>query len=177
MPGGLTNSDGIPALERLMQFTAARHRVILNNIANLSTPGFRPSDVSPQAFQAQLAEALDESRKPATAVGWASPTAERPQTLGVDSQQAPLIVGGQCPPYGADSALPLRSTREVEAMPDRLTLHPQATGDNILFHDGSDHSVERVMQALVENFMAYRTAAQLMRNRIDIINTAIRERV
>lgn len=176
MPGGLTNSDGIPALERLMQFTAARHRVILNNIANLSTPGFRPSDVSPQAFQAQLAEALDESRKPAAAVMSASPTIERSQALGVDGQQASLIVGGQTH-HGADSALPLRSTQEVESVPDGLALHPQATSDNILFHDGSDHSVERVMQALVENFMAYRTAAQLMRNRIDLINTAIRERV
>jgi flagellar basal body rod protein FlgB len=160
MIDGLTNSDGISALQRLMQFTGQRQRVILNNIANLSTPGFRPADVSPEAFQAQLAEAIDAKR-----AGRAPPIA-----LGVDDGEG----GGF---ESADSALPIRSTREVEALPDRLVLHPEPTSDNILFHDGNDRSVERVMQSLVENFMAYRAAAQLMRNRIELINTAIRERI
>lgn len=159
MISGLTNSDGIPALQRLMQFTGERHRIILNNIANLSTPGFRPTDVSPEVFEAQLAEAIDARR-----AGGA-----RPNALGVD-------------PEGDDSdsaisALSMRSSREIEALPDRLVLHPEPMNDNILFHDGNDRSVERVMQSLVENFMAYRAAAQLMRNRIELINTAIRERV
>ncbi len=160
MIDGLTNSDGIPALQRLMQFTGQRHRIILNNIANLSTPGFRPTDVSPQAFQAQLAEAIEAKR-----TGGAPRAA-----LGIDGETAGAG-------FGADSALPMRSTREVDALPDRLVLHPEATGDNILFHDGNDRNVERVVQSLVENFMAYRAAAQLMRNRLEIINTAIRERV
>lgn len=170
MIDGLTNSDGIPALQRLMQFTGQRHRIILNNIANLSTPGFRPTDVSPHAFQAQLAEAIDARR-----VG--SPL---PAALGIDDQEGELfgidrsMTGAG---LGADSALPMRSTREVDALPDRLVLHPEPVGDNILFHDGNDRNVERVVQSLVENFMAYRAAAQLMRNRLEIINTAIRERV
>jgi flagellar basal body rod protein FlgB len=185
MPGGLTNSDGIPALERLVQFTGQRHRLILNNIANLSTPGFRPSDVSPQAFQAQLAEAIDASRSAAPAPAQdlfeldpgeggddTAPFVAMPpgSALGIDAPAPGAVTG-------AESALPLRSTREVEAMHDRLVLHPEPTGDNILFHDGNDRSVERVMQSLVENFMAFRTAAQLLRNRLDIINTAIRERI
>jgi flagellar basal body rod protein FlgB len=127
--------------------------VITNNIANLSTPGFRPSDVSPQAFQRQLAEAVDARRAGAS--------------IGVVGE----ITGS------ADSALPMRSTRAVEVCGDRLIMHPEPTGDNILFHDGNDRSVERVMQGLVENFLAFRAAAQLMRSRIDIINTAIRERI
>ena len=58
-----------------------------------------------------------------------------------------------------------------------MILHPQPVGDNILFHDGNDRSVERIMQDLVENFMTYRMAAQFLRSRLDQISTAIRERV
>jgi flagellar basal-body rod protein FlgB len=159
MPFNLTNSDGIPALERMVQFTGQRHRVILDNIANLSTPGFRPRDVSPEAFEAQLAEAIDQHR--------AGPGESMPPALGVDLSA----------PSRAESALPLQSTREVQVEPDGLVLHPEPMNDNILFHDGNDRSVERVMQSLVENFMAFRASAQLLRNRLEIINTAIRERV
>lgn len=159
MPFNLTNSDGIPALERMVQFTAQRHRLILDNVANLSTPGFRPRDVSPEAFQAQLAQAIDQRR---AGRGESSPAA-----LGVDLPANSSAI----------AALPLQSTSEVEVAPDGLTLHPEPMNDNILFHDGNDRSVERVMQSLVENFMAFRASAQLLRSRLEIINTAIRERV
>ena len=176
---GLTNSDGIPALERLMQFTSARHRVIVNNIANLSTPGFRPQDVSPEAFQAQLRDAIDESRAGApSAVGSAQMDLRQNPFNGSGDDPADGVLGVDVPAAGgAHSALPLPSSREVEVLPDRVVLHPQADGDNILFHDGNDRSVERVMQSLVENFMAYRASAQLLRSRLDIIRSAIRERV
>lgn len=180
---GLTNSDGIPALERLMQFTSARHRVIVNNIANLSTPGFRPQDVSPEAFQAQLRDAIDASR-----AGAGNNAALAENAARQDFRQDPFdescddladgVLGVDGPSAGgAHSALPLQSSREVEVLPDRVVLHPEAAGDNILFHDGNDRSVERVMQGLVENFMAYRASAQLLRSRLDIIRSAIRERV
>lgn len=173
---GLTNSDGIPALERLMQFTSARHRVIVNNIANLSTPGFRPQEVSPEAFQAQLGDAIDAQRagRACTDFG-ANPIDDDPSVAASASggALAPDVSG----PAGRGAPLEMPSSREVEVLPDRLVLHPQAMGENVLFHDGNDRSVERVMQSLVENFMAYRASAQLLRSRLDIIRTAIRERV
>ena len=48
---------------------------------------------------------------------------------------------------------------------------------NLLFHDRNDRDLERTMQDLVENFMTVRMAAQFMRSRFDLINTAIRERI
>jgi len=144
MIDGVTNADAIPALERLMQFAGQRHRLIVNNIANLSTPNFQPSDVSISDFQQQLGQAIDQRRAQ----------------------------------YGAsDGGLALASTDQVEVSEQGMTLHPQPVGNNILFHDGNDRNVERTMQSLVENFMTYRTAAQFLRNRFDLINTAIRERV
>lgn len=59
---GLTNSGALPTLERLVQFTGARHRVLTNNIANLSTPYFKPSDLSVEDFQASLRSAIERRR-------------------------------------------------------------------------------------------------------------------
>jgi flagellar basal-body rod protein FlgB len=143
MIDGLTNADAVPVLERLMQFTAQRHRIIANNIANLSTPGFRPMDVSIAQFQEQLGRAIDARRT-------------------------------DCSNH---QRLTIESTSEVEVTDQSLALHPQPRGDNILFHDGNDRDVERTMQSLVENFTMFRTAAQLMRNRLELLNTAIRERI
>jgi hypothetical protein len=50
-------------------------------------------------------------------------------------------------------------------------------GENILFHDGNDRNPERIMQSLVENFITFRTAADLLKSRFNLINTAISERV
>ena len=62
MIDGVINSGSLPVLERMMQFAGQRHRIIANNIANISTPGYRPVDVSIESFQDQLADAIDERR-------------------------------------------------------------------------------------------------------------------
>lgn len=56
------NHGATQTLERLVQFTGARHKVIANNIANLSTPYFRPKDLSVDQFQAGLRKAIDRRR-------------------------------------------------------------------------------------------------------------------
>jgi flagellar basal-body rod protein FlgB len=137
---GVTNAGSIPVLERVIQFAGARHRLLANDIANIDTPGFRPVDVAPAAFQHALGRAVDARR----------------------------ATGGD---------LPLASTAQVEVRRDGVTLRPEPVGTNVLFHDGNDRDPERLMQGLVENFMAFRTAAELLRSRFDLINTAIRERI
>lgn len=137
---GVTNSGAVPVLERMLQFAGARHRLIVNNIANLDTPGFRPVDVSVGAFQEQIARAIDARR---AGLGRFEP---------------------------ADS-------NQVEFSPTGVRLHPVPVGANILFHDQNDRDLERSMQDLVENFLTFRLAADLLRSRFDLINTAIRERV
>lgn len=144
MIDGVVNADALPVLERMMQFAGARHRVITNNIANLDTPDFRPKDVSVEAFQAQLSDAIDQRR-------------DRRGNAG--------------------GALPIADSEQVTFQRDGLTLHPHPAGENIMFHDRNDRDLERTMQDLVENFTAFRTAAQLLRSRFELINTAIRERI
>ena len=64
----LLQSGGLDVLERTMQFAGKRHELITHNIANLSTPGFRPTDVDPKSFQEEMARAVKERRN---AVGMA----------------------------------------------------------------------------------------------------------
>jgi len=58
----ITQGEGLPVLERTLQFAARRHELIAHNIANLSTPNFRPVDVSVAGFQRALGDAVDRRR-------------------------------------------------------------------------------------------------------------------
>ncbi len=60
---GLFQTGAMPALERVVQFTAQRHRLIADNVANVSTPNFRPADLDPAEFQHALGRAIDARRE------------------------------------------------------------------------------------------------------------------
>jgi len=66
----ITNSGAIPTMEAALAYSYRRHEVILNNIANVSTPGFRGSDLPVADFQAALAKAArPEANRPPTVLG------------------------------------------------------------------------------------------------------------
>ena len=49
-------------LEQTLSFTEQRHNILLDNIANVSTPGYVEKDVPVEAFQATLRQAVNERR-------------------------------------------------------------------------------------------------------------------
>jgi flagellar basal-body rod protein FlgB len=59
----LVNSEGIDVLSRTLQFAGQRHKLIVHNVANLTTPKYRPLDVNPKAFREALSEAVKERRE------------------------------------------------------------------------------------------------------------------
>lgn len=59
----LTSAGAIPVLEASMRFAAQRQKLIAHNIANFSTPDFRPLDVSVPAFQQALRQAVRARRQ------------------------------------------------------------------------------------------------------------------
>lgn len=138
---GMLGSTNLPALERSLQYMAARQKLLAGNIANIETPGYRPTDVAPAAFQHALRDALEQDR--------------------VDRN------GG----LAFDDSAPVAFTEAG------TELKPQVLAENIMFHDGNDRSVERLMQKMQENVYSFRIASQLLRNQFDLINTAIRERM
>ncbi len=59
---GLLDKGAVPVLERVIQFTAERHRLLSDSIANISTPYFKPKDLSTDSFQSTLRTAIEQRR-------------------------------------------------------------------------------------------------------------------
>lgn len=54
----LVGSSSIALLERTVNFTEQRHQLILENLANVSVPGYLQKDVSVNEFQQSLAKTV-----------------------------------------------------------------------------------------------------------------------
>ena len=50
----LLHQGNAPLLEQVVKFTAARHRLIAENVVNASTPNYRQKDLSLEKFQSML---------------------------------------------------------------------------------------------------------------------------
>jgi len=59
----VVNRGALPAMEKMLAFTQARHRMLTENVANVDTPGYQPRHLDPEAFQRALAEALDTRKR------------------------------------------------------------------------------------------------------------------
>lgn len=55
----LLNQGNASLLGQTMRFTQARHQLLMDNVANVSTPGFQQKDLSTTAFQAMLRDRLE----------------------------------------------------------------------------------------------------------------------
>jgi len=147
----LANSGSSPALEKMLRFAAARQRLLAHNIANIDTPNFIPLDVSPRAFQSQLAKACKERKEVSGG--------ETGQLHFGETDEASFGDSGN----GEDTG--------------EIRLSPKTSSGNILYHDRNNRDLERMMQGLAENALAYRTAADLLKHNNDMLRMAISQRV
>lgn len=144
----LATSDALPALEATIRFAGQRQRVLAHNIANISTPDFRPLDLPVGEFQQALGEAIDGRRARAADGGF---------------------------PRGP---LPWRETRHIRKDDrGEMTAVASEPSKNILFHDRNNRDLERLMQDVAENTSVYRIATDLLKSRYDLLKTAITSRV
>lgn len=90
------------------------------------------------------------------------------KTLGEAIDRRRQQMGGRGP-------LRLESTREVGVTSRGLELTPQQPSGNVLFHDRNNRDLERTMQDMVENLTAFRVASDLLKGRMDLLNSAIRD--
>ncbi len=139
----LMNRGAMPALTATMSFTHARHRVIAENVANMSTPGYKAKHLDYGQFQQALGEALERR--------------------GDDPRKNLEFKGsGQ---FSTDAAGNLQVT-PVEK-----------PGENVLFHDGTNMSIEQEMSDLAANGMLHEMTTQLLRQQYEDLREAIRGRV
>lgn len=55
----LLNQGNAPVLEQVVKFTAARHELLAENLANIDTVDYRQKDLSIRRFQSQLRKRLE----------------------------------------------------------------------------------------------------------------------
>src|SRR5215212_9399828 len=64
---GLMNRGNGALLERVVKFASTRHNLLLENIANASTPGYQQKDLSIGKFNAMLRDRVDQRRSTGSA--------------------------------------------------------------------------------------------------------------
>jgi len=60
----ITNYGTVPLLEKTMAFAAARNKVLVTNIANITTPGYRTKQLDVASFQRALRDASKKRDAP-----------------------------------------------------------------------------------------------------------------
>jgi len=79
---------------------------------------------------------------------------------------------------GEQGTLSIEDSKEVTVgAGGTLELKPRTASGNILYHDRNNRDLERMMQDLAENGLAYRATVDLMRRQNEILRTAISQRV
>jgi flagellar basal-body rod protein FlgB len=117
--------------------------MLAENIANVTTPGYRAKQLSVQDFQAALRVARERRREDRAGEFQMPDTRElRTDALG-----------------------------HLHARP---SLEPV---DNLLFHDGTNARVEHYMADLAENAMMHQVGTELLQNKFERLQSAIRGRV
>ncbi|MFH5803829.1 flagellar basal body rod protein FlgB [Alienimonas sp. DA493] len=66
----LLSAGSLPLLERQAVWGEVRHNVLAGNLANIDTPGYRPRDLDPVAFQEALRQSV-AARTPGAAASLA----------------------------------------------------------------------------------------------------------
>jgi flagellar basal-body rod protein FlgB len=56
---GMFDSTTIPVLQEVVNFAQTRHDLLVGNVANLDTPGYRVRDLSVETFQERLRKAIE----------------------------------------------------------------------------------------------------------------------
>ena len=136
----VTDRGATPALISTLVFNQTRLKVIAENVANATTPGYRARQVDTRAFQRSLREALDRR--------------------GSDPNKPFEVKGNRQIRTGSDGALEVTPTERPV--------------DNVLFHDGTNVSMEREMADLAETGMVHELTSTLLRGQFDRLRKAIR---
>jgi flagellar basal-body rod protein FlgB len=76
----LLNQGNAPLLEQMVKFSQARHRLLAENIVNVSTPFYRQKDLSIERFQSLLRDRVAQRKDaPPGSVGFGDFSAETEQ--------------------------------------------------------------------------------------------------
>lgn len=161
LPDLFSNST-LPVLDQVVQFAQARHGLLAGNIANLDTPGYKTRDLSTEAFESSLREAI-ESTRPRRSPGDGIVLGE---------------LGDEAAVFGEEGLVAPREKQPLARKLDTEAL--QGVRDSIkhvLFHDGSDVSLENQVTQISKNQAMHNLAITLMSSQFRLLRSAISETV
>lgn len=126
----LLNQSGEPVLEKMLQFTEARHKLLADNITNISTPNYRQKDLSIEKFQAMLRERIEQR-----------PGAEQ-GAIGFDD----------------------------------ITAQMEDPQRGLLFHDGTNRSIDQLMSDEAKNALMHNFIIELLKKQFTTMELALKDR-
>lgn len=149
----LWDATTVPLLEKVASFTSLRHGVLAGNLANLDTPGYRARDLDVATFERELSAAVTKSRQPQTA-----------RTPTVGHIPPPIL-----PPGVSPGELAERPSATWNAVEESM--------NGILYHDGTDMSLEKQATEIAKNQLLNTLALSIMNSQFRLMQTAVSERV
>jgi flagellar basal-body rod protein FlgB len=126
----LLNQSDAPVLEKMLQFTAARHQLIAENVVNISTPGYKQKDLSLEKFQEMLSDRIEKRDH-----------------------------GGL-----GDTSF------------DDISAQMEEPQRGILFHDGSNRSMEQLMSDQAKNALMHNFVIELLKKQYSTMELALKDR-
>ncbi len=132
----------MPVLESTWSFLRARHKVIAENVANMSTPDYKAKHLDQKVFQQALGKAVERR--------------------GNDPRK----------PFEIDGGKQVRSDENGRLITEPVT----KPGSNLVFHDGTNMSIEKEMSDLASNAMWHEMTTTLLTGKFESLRKAIRGR-
>ncbi|XZE43636.1 flagellar basal body rod protein FlgB [Pirellulaceae bacterium SH467] len=145
----LFGNSALQSLEKTVEFADRRHAILASNIANMDTPGYKTRDLSVDDFQESL-KTLHVSKKR---------IAEQSPGLRLSVLETPE----------EDPSLALEHDQAVQNVYDSMR--------QVVYHDGSDDSLELQVAQMSKNQSMHNIAIALMRSQFQNLKMAISESV
>jgi len=158
MVNPIFQNSTIPLLEQVAAFTERRQEVLAGNIANINTDDYRMRDLDVEKFEATLKQAVEQ----------------RQQSQHPTRSQASLPF----PSPGFSYGHPKPNTQDITQLFTKdLFEAVEAKPKNLTFQDGNNRSVEEEIMEMTKNAMLQSYAVQMINAQMNLLQSAISERV
>jgi flagellar basal-body rod protein FlgB len=156
MMNSIFESTLIPLLEKGAAFSEKRQEVLMGNVANIDTPNYKRRDLPVEDFQKALQKAIERRHQ------------SRIQPKSNSIHSAPVSL----------NPILTQATQTIDDLfSPELFKAVEATQNNLTFQDGSNRSIESEMMDMTRNTMMQSQLIELMISQMNILETAITERV
>jgi flagellar basal-body rod protein FlgB len=150
MMGSMFDGTTIPLLEKINLFADRRHDALTANIANIDTPNYHRRDLSVEAFEKALREAVANGKT--------------------------RVEQGEAATSGA-SAIRSLGGASGSPFPEELFQATEAQSPSLTFQDNNNRSIEHEIMEMTKNSLMQSFAITLMNTQFGMLQAAIREQV